>query len=417
MGKLRSVLKGTFVSLRYPDFRYFWVGQCVSLTGTWMQRTAQMWLVYSLTNSPLLVGAVGVCQFTPMLLFSLFAGVLVDRFPKKRILIATQSLFMLQAAVLATLAWTGQVRYWHILVLSAFFGLVQTVDMPARQSFFIDLVGREHVMNAVSLNSTIVNLSRIVGPALSGLAMEFFGVAVCFTVNAASYLAVIGGLFLIRAGRTASARASSHVLSDILDGLRYIAKNETLMINVVMMGVVCTFAMNNDVILPVFAKTALHMGASGYTSLVSAAGAGSFCAAILMAWLSGRGLHKSFLFYSALAVSALQLLLAFTHSFLLSVPLITLVGFCNLIFLNTGNSIFQLCSSNEYRGRVMSVYSFLNQGSTPVGNFVSGLAMEASGGNSGFLFCGAATGLLTATLLIGRRRCVRDGRWLRLRGK
>lgn len=408
---IKQALSIIFASLRHRDFRYFWFGQCISLTGTWVQRTAQVWLIYSLTNSPLLVGMLGVCQFMPMLLFSLFAGAVVDRFPKKQMLIVTQTVFMLQAVCLTLLTLSGHIQYWHIFILSAVFGLTQTFDMPARQSFFIDMVGKEDLMNAISLNSTIVNLSRIVGPAISGIIMEALGPVWCFFINAVSYLAVIAGLLMVRTGSGEKPRFVRHLLPEVTAGVRYIAKNEVLVVNVLMMAAICTFAMNNDVILPIFAKTALGRGASGYTGLMSAAGAGAFCGAVYMAARSAKGLKKQLLFYAAGATAALQLAAAFTHSYALSLVLVAGTGFVNLVFINTANSVFQLNSTDEYRGRVMSVYAFLNQGSTPVGNFFAGTVMEHLGGGAGFLWCGAVTAVLMGVVAAVKRASLKRD-WL-----
>lgn len=267
--KTSNFFKTTFRALQYRNFRLFWFGQCISLTGTWMQRAAQTWLVYDVTKSPMLVGIVGVCQFMPMLLFSLFAGVLVDRFSKKNILIVTQIVFMLQAIIMTVLTFTGQIQYWHILVLSTMFGLTQTMDMPARQSFFIDLVGTENLTNAISLNSTIVNLARIIGPAVSGLLMIKYGIVFCFFINALSFIPVIVGMLMIKVPKSSPHVRSTHILNDILDGIQYIKKNETLMLNVIIMAVVCTFAMNLDVIIPVFAKEVLERGARLHSSIIN----------------------------------------------------------------------------------------------------------------------------------------------------
>lgn len=404
------MLKTTFRALQYRNFRLFWFGQCISLTGTWMQRTAQTWLVYTVTNSPMLVGIVGVCQFMPMLLFSLFAGVLVDRFSKKKLLIFTQAMFLLQSVIMTLLTYTGQIQYWHILVLSTLFGFTQTLDMPARQSFFIDLVGPENLTNAISLNSTIVNLARIVGPAVSGLIMLKFGVVFCFFINAVSFLPVIAGISLIRVANTSSCPSGRRMLPDIVDGIRYIKKNDTLILNVLITAVVCTFAMNNDVIIPVFAKTVLGRGADGYTFLLSMAGLGAFVGAVLMAYFSKFGVKKSLLLLSGIATAALQILTLAVPLYWLSAVLLLAMGFFNLIFINIANSIFQVNSSNEYRGRVMSVYSFLNLGSTPIGNFLSGFVMEHAGGGSGFAFCGTVTLLLLTVIFTVKRKAV--GSWL-----
>lgn len=231
-----------------------------------MQRTAQMWLVYTVTKSPLMVGLIGVAQFTPLLLFSLFAGVIVDRLPKKKLLIGTQALFMLQAVLMTVLTYTEQIQYWHIVVLSFLFGLTQTIDMPTRQSFFIDLVGPKDLTNAISLNSTIVNLAKIVGPAFSGIVMVKFGMTFCFFLNAVSYIPVMIGIFLISAKGISARGKGENLIQQVVEGLKYIRQSRVLVINVFATAAVCTFAMNNDVIIPVFAGSVLRQGSDGFCS-------------------------------------------------------------------------------------------------------------------------------------------------------
>jgi MFS family permease len=401
--KISALLKTTFASLKYKNYRYFWMGQCISLIGTWMQRTAQIWLVYTLTKSPFLVGVLGVCQFLPLLLFSLFVGVFVDRFPKKKILLLTQTMFMLQAIVLAILTFSNAVRYWHVFILSAVFGLTQTVDMPARQSFFIEMVGRKDLMNAISLNSTIVNLSKVIGPAISGIVIVRFGSAFCFLLNGLSYVAVLWGLLLITAGNSVIRRTHRNVWREIKEGLQYIKKSNILVNNVIAMAVVCTFAMNSDVIIPIFSKTVLGKGAAGYTALMSATGVGSFCAALFMANISKNGIVKYFLIIDALGVALFQIITSLMSVYWICLILAAGIGFINLTFLNTANSTFQLNSTDEYRGRVMSVYAFLNQGSTPIGNFFAGTVMEHWGGRAGFFLCGIATLLLIIPLIVWQK--------------
>jgi MFS family permease len=382
----------------------FWFGQCISLTGTWMQRTAQTWLVYTVTKSPMKVGLLGVAQFTPLLLFSLFAGVAVDRFSKKNLLVLTQSLFLLQAVAMTVLTYRGIIQYWHILLLSFLFGLTQTLDMPARQSFFIDLVGKKDLTNAISLNSTIVNLAKIVGPAVSGIIMARFGVVVCFFANAISYLPVILGILMIHVTGSAAASARSSMLPQVADGIRYIGKSRTLVTNVLVMAAVCTFAMNTDVIIPVYADGILGRGASGYSFLLSMVGVGAFIAAVMMAYLSKNGVVNRFLLISGIGTAVSQLFTVATGWYAFCAAMLVLTGFFNLLFINTANSIFQINSSDEYRGRVMSVYSFLNLGSTPVGNFLSGFVMDRVPGDSGFLFCGITTLLFLFVIFAAERR-------------
>jgi len=409
-GNILDRLKDTFSALRHRNFRYFWCGQCISLMGTWMQRTAQAWLVYQLTNSPFLLGILGVFQFGPVLLFSLFAGVYVDRFPKKKILLFTQSLFTVQALLLTILVWTGTVQYWHILILAAVFGFGQSIDMPARQSFFIELVGKEDLMNAISLNSSIVNLAKIVGPAAAGVAMVKMGATFCFFLNTVSFIPVIYGLYLIDVEGKVKIREKGNVLTNIKQGLIYIRKNYDLMTTVLIMAVVCTFSMNTDIIIPVFAKDVLHKGPHEYSLLLSAMGAGSFIGAMLMAGRSKRGLKRAILFIDAFMVSIVQIIASFSGYLIPSMIGVALIGFFNMTFLNMGNSTMQLSSNDEYRGRVMSVYTIVVSGTTPVGNFYAGTVMEHMGANMGFFMCGVATLIPAVILLIVKRNFIKEGR-------
>lgn len=401
---MKRYIKNTFISLEHRDFRIFWFTQCISLMGTFMQRAAQAWLVYSITMSPFKLGMLGVCQFAPIAIFSLFAGVVVDRLPKRKIIIITQIIFMFQALLLSALVFSGNAQYWHILLLAAAFGMVQTFDMPARQSYFIELVGKEHIMNAVSLNSTIANLAKIIGPAVAGFAMVGLGSGFCFLINGVSYLFVITGLFLIKTPDKVIMRKAGRMLEEIKEGLRYINGIKALKIAVVMMAIVCTFAMNIDVIVPVFAKTNLSRGAKEYSFMLSAMGGGSFIGAIFMAGRSKKGIKHNVLFMNAIAVALLQIGAFFCRSYGLILILIGIMGFFNLTFLNMANSMLQLNSSDDYRGRVMSVYSLMNMGSTPLGNFYAGIAMEKYDGAAGFMACGAATLIFTLLALAFRRK-------------
>ncbi|WP_455596933.1 MFS transporter [Cloacibacillus porcorum] len=402
------MLGAIFSSLKHRDFRIFWIGQCVSLMGTWMQRTALIWLVYTMTDSPFLVGLVGVAQFLPMLLFTLFAGAVVDRFPKRKILIVTQSLLMLQAFALALLAFSNSAQYWQLLLLCAFLGITTTIDMPARLSFFADLVGKEDVMNAVSLNSSIVNLARIVGPAVAGIVMMKFGAAVCFLLNALSFLAVIYSLTRIETKDSVAPPQKRNMLEEVKEGLAYIKNDETLYLNAVFLAIVSTFAMNSEVIIPVFAKTVLGMGAGAYTKLLSAAGAGSLAGAVTMASLSKKGVRKWLLAAGAAATLSVQVLMAIAWNYALALLFVAMIGFFNLVFLNAGNSIFQVYAPDKYRGRVMSVYSFLTQGSLPVGNFFAGTAMQVFGGWAGYPACGL-TAFICLALFMGNKKEVVKG--------
>lgn len=393
-----SLLDTVFVSLKHRDFRIFWTGQCVSLLGTWMQRTALMWLVYTMTDSPFLVGLVGVAQFMPMLLFTLFAGAIVDRFPKRKIIIVTQSLLMVQAVALAALAFSGSAEYWQLLTLCVFLGITTTIDVPARLSFFVYLVGKDDVMNAVSLNSSIVNLARIVGPALAGAVMMEFGAGICFLLNAVSFLAVLYSLTRLRTQepRALPAAEKRSVVREVFEGVDYIRRDETLAINATILAVVCTFALNGEVMAPVFADTVLGMGA------------GSLAGAMTMASIAKRGEKKWLLPAGAAATLLMHLLMLFAWSRGAAYLLVAAIGYFNLVFLNAGNSIFQVHTPDEYRGRVMSVYTFLSQGSLPLGNFFVGSVMQSAGGWAGYPSCGLAAALLLFLFLRKKRETLRS---------
>lgn len=387
---VKNRLAGNFPALTHRDFRYFWTGQCISLLGTWMQRTAQQWLVYSITKSPLLLGILGVFQFLPALLFSLFAGVIIDRFPKKNILIITQSILMLQSLILAFLVWSGYVRYWHILLLGAILGFVNTFDMPTRQSFFIELVGKKDLVNAIALNSTIVNLAKIVGPAIAGLIMTCLGAAGCFLLNGVSFIAVIIGLFKIETSNNKTTAKKGNIISDVKAGLRYIISSEILLTAVLAMFIVGSFDMNVDVINPVFAKEVLHKEASGYSILMSAMGVGSLISALIIATKSRKKPNKRLIYKSAIFLSIILMILGFIDNYFISIILMGATGFFNLKFMNAVNSTIQLNTNDEYRGRAMSVYSLMLFGTGPFGNLFAGSVTEKFGANMGFFSGGIA---------------------------
>lgn len=398
--KTSHYLDGTFHSLKNRNFRLFWTGQCISLIGTFMQRAAQYWLVYKLTDSPFLLGMLGVCQFLPLLLFSLFAGPIIDRVPRKQVLIITQSLFMFQAIMMTVLTFTGLLEYWHILALSALYGITQTIDMPARQTFLFDMVGKSDIMNAVSLNSTIINIAKIIGPALAGLFMLHLGIVLCFLINAVSYIAVIAGLIMIKLERQELHSKKHMILKETLDGLRYIKRSQEMIIGIIIFGIVSTFAMNNDVIVPVFAQDVLGKGAGEYSGLLTAAGIGSLIGALFMASRSKLGINRKLFIYGAIGTALLQVSTVLAGSYYVSLALLAAIGFLNIVFFNTANAIFQMNSTDEYRARIMSVYSLLAQGSTPLGNFYAGTIMDRLGGDSGFVSCGGITLLLLGLMFI-----------------
>jgi MFS family permease len=394
-GNLNKRFSNPFSALKHKNYRFYWGGMCVSLIGTWMQNIAQPWLAYSLTNSPFLLSLVGAMQFAPMLFLSIFAGVVVDRFPKRNILFITQSLSLLVTMALAILVWSGHVKYWHILVSATALGFVNTLDMPTRQSFVIELVGKEDLMNAIALNSSVFNLARVIGPALAGIVMVTMGIASCFLINSISFAAVIVGLFFIHpiTGQTFH-NTGGAIFSDIKDGLKYIKNNKILFNTIFTLAIVGIFAMNFSVLVPVFAKEILGEQEKGFGFLMSFVGLGSFTGAILIATMSRFGPTKFVLNIVPLFIAGLLILTGFTNVFVLTGLTLAASGLCFVAFSSTSNSTLQLNATDEYRGRVMSIFTLVFGGSVPVGSIFSGVICDHFGPRAGFIACGASIFLL-----------------------
>lgn len=402
----KNKFNNPFISLKHKNFRYYWIGMCISVIGTWMQNIAQPWLAYTLTNSPFLLSLIGIVQYTPMLIFSLFAGVIVDKFPKKKILILTQSASLIITLILAILVWTGKVHYWHILILSTVLGIVNTIDMPSRQSIIVELVGKEDLMNGIALNSMAFNLARIVGPSIAGLVMGYVGIAACFFINAISFGAVLISLFFIKIEPSkvveTKNKKNTKLIGEIKDGLKYIYHKPVLLYTILIMAVVGTFVPNFNVLVPVFAKEVLKQGETGFGILMSFMGLGSFIGAMFIAMLSKNGPKKVFIYIVPLIVGAFLTLTGYTNIFLVTGIFLALTGFFFIAFTSSANSTLQLNSSNEYRGRVMSVYTLVFAGSTPVGNFYAGVITEHFNARIGFAACGIIVLVLIIPLLVYR---------------
>lgn len=397
----KNKFNNPFMSLKHRNFRYYWIGMCVSLIGTWMQNIAQPWLAYTLTNSPFLLSLIGILQFTPMLIFSLFAGVIIDKFSKKKILIFTQSASLIITLILAILVWTGKIQYWHILVMATALGIVNTIDMPTRQSMVIELVGKEDLMNGIALNSMAFNLARIIGPAIAGLVMGYAGIAVCFFVNSISFAAVVISLFFIKLKPVErKPKNNNNVLEEIKDGLKYIYHKNSLLYTVVVLAIVGTFAPNFSVLVPVFAKEILKQNEAGFGILMSFMGLGSFFGAMFIAILSKSGPQKFVIYIVPLIVGIALIITGYTNSYLLTGILLSITGFFFIIFTSSANSTLQLNSSNEYRGRVMSIYTLVFSGTTPFGNLYAGLFAEHFNARVGFVACGAIIIMLMIPLFI-----------------
>jgi MFS family permease len=400
----RNRFNNPFTALKHKNFRYYWIGMCVSLIGTWMQNIAQPWLAYTLTNSPFLLSLIGIVQFTPMLIFSLFAGVIIDKFSKKKILLFTQTASLVITLVLAILVWTGKIQYWHILIMATMLGIVNTIDMPSRQSIIIELVGKEDLMNAIALNSMVFNLARIVGPAIAGIVMGYAGIAVCFFANSISFAAVVVGLFFIKINVVKGGEnKETRILAEIKDGLKYIYRKKVLLHTILILAIVGTFVPNFNVLVPVFAKEILNQGEAGFGLLMSFMGFGSFWGAMCVAALSKSGPKKFIIYFVPLIVAMLLIATGYTNIYLLTGIFLALTGFFFICFTSSANSTLQLNSKNEYRGRVMSVYTLVFAGSTPFGNLYAGLFAEHFNARVGFAACGGIIILLMIPLLFVKK--------------
>ncbi|HEX2925456.1 MAG TPA: MFS transporter [Ruminiclostridium sp.] len=398
-------LNNPFMSLRHKNFRYYWFGMCVSQIGTWMQNIAQPLLAYKLTDSPFLLGLISALQFLPVLLFSLFAGVIIDRLSKKKILIFTQSASMLITFFLAVLAMTGQVRYWHLVIMATALGVINTLDMPARQSFVIELVGKEDLMNAIALNSTVFNISRIIGPTIAGILMEYSGVAVCFFANSISFGAVLISLFFINPMTIErEPPEKGNIIKNIREGIKYIYKQDILFTTIVIMAVIGTFAPNFSVLVPVFTSKILHMKEAGFGYLMSFMGVGSLFGAIYVAAFSKSGPKRFILRAIPLVVGLLLIAVGYTNAFLLTGIALAVTGFFFVMFSSSANSALQLNTDNEYRGRVMSIYTLVFAGSTPIGSLYAGAITEGYNARIGFAACGAAIIVLMIPIYLLFRR-------------
>lgn len=388
-------LSGAWSALRHRNFRLFWLGQLFSLVGSWMQAVAQAWLILELTGSAFLLGLVGTLQFAPILLFSLFTGVLADRFPKRSLLLVTQSVMMALALALGLLTLTGVVQYWHVLVLASLGGLAHALDMPARQSLIIELVGRQDLMNAIALNAMVFNGARVVGPAVAGILISMVGLAACFLLNAASFVAVLTGLWLIRLnGEVVKKQGNGgSMLGEIKEGLQYIMKTPFVKYGLALMGVMSVFAMNFHVLIPVFAREVLGQGPRGFGLLMSALGAGALIGSVSLAYFSRWEPKRALIIAGALVMCVSQIMLAPVRLFPLSLFLLLVTGWAMITFTASLNSSIQLRVPDHLRGRIMSVYFLLFVGMMPFGSLLSG-AVSRLWGSPAALALGAAIGLV-----------------------
>ncbi len=379
---------GTFASLRHRNFRLFFIGQMISLTGTWMQRIAQAWLVLQLTNSPFLLGLVGMLQWLPVLLFSLIGGVIADRVSKRGLIVVTQTAQMLQAFALGGLVLAGTVQFWHVAVLAVALGLAVAFDMPTRQAFIFEMVEGTDTMNAVALNSTIVNVARLLGPAIAGVAIARAGMAWTFLANGASFIPVIAALLLMQVRPGQVVHTATGVLAHLREGIAYLRRTPVALHAIVLLAAESVFAMNFTLLTSVLAKDVLRAGASGFGFLMSAQGAGALMGAIAVASFSYLGPRPEFLFGGAAVLGLAEVVLGLTRQFPAAAVMLGVAGASMVLFTATVNTTLQLNAPDRLRGRVMAMYALVMGGLTPVGSLVSGTLAEIWGAPGAFLVGG-----------------------------
>lgn len=367
---MTAAIRHSFNSLEVPNYRRYFAGQLVSLSGTWMQTVAAIWVILTLTDSGVAVGLTTALQFLPMLLIGAWGGLLADRFPKRRLLMTTQALMAIPAVWLLVVTATGVVEPWMVYLGVFAMGAVNAVDNPTRQSFVFEMVGADRVVNAVSLNSVIVQAARIVGPALAGILIATVGVVPCFALNALTFVAMIFALRGMDPARLHAAPVAEREPGAIRAGLRYVRRTPELMVPLALMGLVGTLGFNFQVVLPLLAKFSFESGAMTYAALVSAMAVGSIAGALVNGHRGRTG--PRLIAGGALAFGVSALLAAAMPSLALEILMLALLGAAAVTFAATINSTLQLAVTPEMRGRVMALYSVVFLGSTPIGAPLTG---------------------------------------------
>ncbi len=365
-------------ALKHRNFQLFFAGQLISLIGTWMQSVAQSWLVYKLTGSSLKLGAVGFASQIPVFLAAPVGGIVADRCNRHRVVIGTQIASMILAFILAALTLTHVITVREIFVLAALLGIVNAFDIPGRQSFLVEMVGREDLMNAIALNSSMFNGARIIGPAIAGILVARIGEGWCFFANAVSYIAVIIGLLMMRVPPR-ELQPAGPPLAHIIEGFRWVRNTAPIRALLMLLGLVSLVAMPYTVLMPIFADRILHGGARGLGILMGATGVGALLGALTLAARTGvRGLGRWVTFACA-GFSITLIAFAFSHNFWLSTALLVPVGFCMMLQMSSSNTLIQAMVPDYLRGRVMAVYSMMFMGMAPFGALLGGALADRLG--------------------------------------
>ena len=386
-------------ALSHRDYRLFWIGQLLSRIGTWMQSVGQAWLVLELTNSPFRLGLISTLQFGPVLLFSFVGGVLSDRVAKRKLILATQIAMMLQAFALSGLVWTGHVEYWHVAVLAAIYGVANSLDMPARQAYVVELVGKPDLLNAIALNSAVFNGARVVGPALAGSLIAAYGVGTAFLLNGISFVAVLAALVAMRTDGAPHPGARATMREEIMQSLRYARRTPRILLVLALLLFVSLFVINFNVVVPLLARDVFAAGAHGFGLLMACLGVGAVLGAVGVASAGLRRPSMAMVVVAALVASAGVLGLGFVRSFTLAGAILVVTGMAQIVFTSSVNSTVQVTVPDAMRGRMMSLYVLVFVGVTPLGAFVTGWLAETFGIATACALGGA--GGLIAVLVLG----------------
>jgi predicted MFS family arabinose efflux permease len=373
-------------ALEHRDYRIFFAGQAVALVGSWMQQVAQAWLVLSLTNSPLRLGLVGSLNFTPVLLFAILGGAVADRLPKRRLLVVTQSILACQTLTLATLISTGHVRYWHVCVMALVWGIANTIDLPARQSFVVELVGRADVTNAVALNSAAFNLARIVGPAVGGLLIAGAGVAPAYFINGVAFIVVISTLLLVRARGAPLPRGATTIREEIREGIAHALRTPRILLVLAVLFVISITVFNFSIYVPLFARNVLQRGPEGFGLLMASVGAGAVGGALTLGVLRAPSL--GLLFVTGFLSAGGLLLMSTIRDFTVAAVTLFALGWVSVIVVTGCNVALQLAAPDHLRGRIMSLHTFVYGGVFPFGAFSVGSISEHWGVPTAFRAAG-----------------------------
>jgi MFS family permease len=403
-------LRDTFRALRHRNYRIFFFGQSVSLIGTWMQQTALSWLIYQITGSKTLLGVVAAVGSAPMILFSLWGGSLADRHPRRKIILFAQAAQMVPAFVLAGLAWSGLVNTWLIIVVAAISGTAMAFDMPARQAFTLDMTSREDLLNAISLNSSIFNGARVVGPALAGLVIGTFGTPACFLINGFSFIAVIVGLLMMKLPPHVPIAPEAAAKASAWSGLQFVLQHRRVRTILGLLAAVGVFGWSYAVLLPAFARDVFGLGPDGYGALMSASGIGALAGALTVATAGHVFPQRNVALGGNWLFSLALLAFAFTTNYYLALFWMMLGGFGMLLFFSTSNTVMQSIVPDEWRGRVLGVWGMIFGAMIPLGSLEAGFLAEWLGPSYALAFgaviC-AIAGLIA--LIVIRRREAEQG--------